>query len=408
MAMDIIRKEKKEIIWLGLPNDLTQDLESYQNEKQMIQARLLQKKKALQEMVLRQTALKNLIQRNKAREEALVANAVAAGLPPASVLPSSQDILHLPFILINAPRDCRINCEMLEDRSHYFFEFDAPFLIHEDIEILRLMGLCQINPPLTPSTAASQAHSTGYSALTHVRYGSTAQHGPSSSKKISPGAAIHGKAHATGQGHSHALDAHEQQMNEFLNMTVEFPDIHELDFDALPDLDPLLTLFQEDPNFPPAASSIPLSGVAGFSTTFRHEDLSSSAATAEPSELSSYANSHTYPCYPLSSEPNKSRPSLSSSMNVAFDGLQFGSDSAAAMDENDMEALMQSKNYSSVHETPSKRCKLSSDAAYQTATYSSPAAPTAVASITVPDATTLETNPTLLAKQRNLRRKLPL
>ena len=51
------------------------------------------------------------------------------------------DRLQLPFILINAPRQCRVHCEMLEDRSQYFFEFDSPFLINEDIELLRLMGL---------------------------------------------------------------------------------------------------------------------------------------------------------------------------------------------------------------------------------------------------------------------------
>lgn len=143
MAMEIIRKEKKEIIWLGLPNGLMQDLEIVRKDKQSFQNRILQKKKILQEMILRQTALKNLIQRNKIREEQYISEAVSNGLDPATALPSSQDILHLPFILISAPRDCRVNCEMLEDRSHYYFEFDSPFMIHEDIEILKLMGLYQ-------------------------------------------------------------------------------------------------------------------------------------------------------------------------------------------------------------------------------------------------------------------------
>lgn len=143
MAMEIIRKEKKEIIWLGLPNGLMQDLEAVRKEKQSFQNRILQKKKMLQGMIFRQTALKNLIQRNSTREEQYISEAVSNGLDPSTVLPSSQDILHLPFILISASRDCRVNCEMLEDRSHYYFEFDSSFMIHEDIEILKLMGLYQ-------------------------------------------------------------------------------------------------------------------------------------------------------------------------------------------------------------------------------------------------------------------------
>lgn len=53
MAMDIIKKDKKEIVWLGLPNDLVQDLELCKNEKLMIQNRIVQKKKTLQEYIMR-------------------------------------------------------------------------------------------------------------------------------------------------------------------------------------------------------------------------------------------------------------------------------------------------------------------------------------------------------------------
>ena len=55
-----------------------------------------------------------------------------------------QDKLLLPFILISAPKDCRIDCEMLEDRTQYFFEFDMPFAIHEDMEVLKMLGLDKV------------------------------------------------------------------------------------------------------------------------------------------------------------------------------------------------------------------------------------------------------------------------
>ena len=51
MAMDIIRKDKKEIAWLGLPNDILQELEASEREKSMLQTRIYQKRKLLQDLI---------------------------------------------------------------------------------------------------------------------------------------------------------------------------------------------------------------------------------------------------------------------------------------------------------------------------------------------------------------------
>ena len=120
--MNIIKKEKKEISWIGFPSDATQDDSMYLNEKKNIERRIQQKRKKLQELLYRQIAIKQLIERNSKAE-------------------TETDCLFLPFVLINAPKDCRINCEMLDDRSSYLFDFDQPYVINEDIEVLRLMNL---------------------------------------------------------------------------------------------------------------------------------------------------------------------------------------------------------------------------------------------------------------------------
>ena len=51
MAMDIIRKDKKEIAWLGLPNDILQELEASEREKSILQTRIYQKRKLLQDLI---------------------------------------------------------------------------------------------------------------------------------------------------------------------------------------------------------------------------------------------------------------------------------------------------------------------------------------------------------------------
>ena len=124
MAIDVIAKDKKEIRWLGLPNDLASDLRMLEAEKAAAEKRLQEKKKSLNELLRRLVSLKSLINRNRRME--------AKG---------AVEKLALPFILINAPKDCRVHCEMLEDRTQYFFQFDSPFFINEDVEVLRLMGM---------------------------------------------------------------------------------------------------------------------------------------------------------------------------------------------------------------------------------------------------------------------------
>lgn len=125
MAIDIIRKEKKEIRWLGLPNETVDDLRELEIEKAALQERIGEKSRNLKEILRRCISLKNLIDRNS--ETNLIVN--------------TSNKLSLPFILISSARDCHVHCEMLEDRTQYFFEFNTSFQINEDIELMRLMGL---------------------------------------------------------------------------------------------------------------------------------------------------------------------------------------------------------------------------------------------------------------------------
>lgn len=124
MAIDIICKEKKEIRWLGLPNEAAEDLRALENERLALQERIAEKNRNLREILRRCISLKNLIDRNATEQKH-----------------QQGDKLSLPFILISAARDCHVHCEMLEDRTQYFFEFNTAFQINEDIELMRLMGL---------------------------------------------------------------------------------------------------------------------------------------------------------------------------------------------------------------------------------------------------------------------------
>ncbi|KAK2090441.1 Transcription factor Dp-2 [Saguinus oedipus] len=162
MAMNIISKEKKEIKWIGLPTNSAQEcqnLEVIQGksltprnchsnwgeekckrvtkniEKQRRIERIKQKRAQLQELLLQrndQIAFKNLVQRNRQNEQQNQG-------PPAL-----NSTIQLPFIIINTSRKTVIDCSISSDKLlqfEYLFNFDNTFEIHDDIEVLKRMGM---------------------------------------------------------------------------------------------------------------------------------------------------------------------------------------------------------------------------------------------------------------------------
>nr|KAF6375562.1 transcription factor Dp-1 [Pipistrellus kuhlii] len=129
MAMNIISKEKKEIKWIGLPTNSAQECQNLEVERQRRLERIKQKQSQLQELILQQIAFKNLVQRNRQAEQ-------QANRPPP---PNS--VIHLPFIIVNTSKKTVIDCSISNDKFEYLFNFDNTFEIHDDIEVLKRMGM---------------------------------------------------------------------------------------------------------------------------------------------------------------------------------------------------------------------------------------------------------------------------
>lgn len=125
MAMNIISKEKKEIRWIGLPTNSTQECFDLEQEKQERLKRIKIKKQQLRDLLLQQIAFKNLVERNKSFAQ----------------LPTANAIIKLPFIIVNTDKATVIDCSISNDKSEYLFNFDNTFEIHDDIEVLKRMGL---------------------------------------------------------------------------------------------------------------------------------------------------------------------------------------------------------------------------------------------------------------------------
>ncbi|XP_067007770.1 transcription factor Dp-1 isoform X2 [Anabrus simplex] len=128
MAMNIISKEKKEIRWLGLPTNSLQECLNLEKDKLRRMERIKFKTQQLHDLIMQQISFKNLVERNRQMEKQV-------GVPP----PNSA--IQLPFIIVNTSKKTVIDCSISNDKMEYLFKFDDKFEIHDDIEVLKRMGM---------------------------------------------------------------------------------------------------------------------------------------------------------------------------------------------------------------------------------------------------------------------------
>ncbi len=173
MAMGIILKQKKEIIWKGLPETDVDETPMLQSQLERRAASVAAKRRVVRDLILQQLSFRRLVQRNKLAE----AEARAQGLhmhessgpkpldydedgadgaaggggghgghdmddgpPPPPGRPRS--VIHLPFITLSTQDTATIQLDIdTPHRREARATFDEPFLVHDEKEILRQMRL---------------------------------------------------------------------------------------------------------------------------------------------------------------------------------------------------------------------------------------------------------------------------
>ena len=123
MAMDIISKEKKEILWKGLPSNVHHDLGLLKREGQYLESEIERKRESLRELLVQQVCFRNLVEHNRKSEH------------------KDEEKIPLPFIVVNTHSTAVIQCEMSSDRTDVMFDFSMPFEINDDNTILKRLGM---------------------------------------------------------------------------------------------------------------------------------------------------------------------------------------------------------------------------------------------------------------------------
>ncbi|GMR32319.1 hypothetical protein PMAYCL1PPCAC_02514, partial [Pristionchus mayeri] len=130
MAMNIIEKEKKEIRWVGLPTSSVQECRRLEEEKARRAERIKEKTDSLFDLVMQLVAYKSLVERNRERER-------------VEGRPVENSVLYLPFVVVNTDKRTGVECNISTDKCEYVFNFDHPFEIQDDIEVLKRLGFAQ-------------------------------------------------------------------------------------------------------------------------------------------------------------------------------------------------------------------------------------------------------------------------
>jgi hypothetical protein len=144
MAMDVIVKRKKDIIWQGLPATAAQDVALLRRELDQRQREVERKRGTLQELLAQHVCFRNLVAHNAARRQAQPQPPPPAARAAAAVESSSSKNDHkipLPFIVINTSSAAIIQCNMSRDLTDVMFDFTLPFEINDDNTILKRMGM---------------------------------------------------------------------------------------------------------------------------------------------------------------------------------------------------------------------------------------------------------------------------
>lgn len=172
--MDIIAKDKKDIIWRGLPRfgdnpeddeDQEEDEEdvkqapppppaqtdasqpmytdaaeydehefaAMQRERDYLEAEVARKQEAMREILVQQVCFRNLVMRNQRREYP------QPGGPHKP--PPADEKIPTPFIICNTRPSAVVQCDMNKEKTDVMFEFDSPFEINDDNTILKRMAM---------------------------------------------------------------------------------------------------------------------------------------------------------------------------------------------------------------------------------------------------------------------------
>ncbi|KAJ3034002.1 hypothetical protein HDV00_005579 [Rhizophlyctis rosea] len=151
MAMGIIIKSRKEIRWVGLPNQdaRRREIESLKKRNAELRSLINRERKLRDEKMSRVRTdvdmmraaqkLHNLAKFNISREgytPVAMTRGSNASTPTGAAPEADEKIIYMPFIVMQCHRDTDIDINVDEDRNQCFLTFNDQFVVHKDVDLV--------------------------------------------------------------------------------------------------------------------------------------------------------------------------------------------------------------------------------------------------------------------------------
>ncbi|KAK0407539.1 hypothetical protein QR680_019252 [Steinernema hermaphroditum] len=131
IAADLISRDNKTLRFIGNPS-VNSEKEVRKLSENLIKRReeVNRKKEELRNLVCQMVSYKTLVERNRALEHVYGR-------------PRSGSIIHSPTIFITTNKYTNVDVAVAEDKSEYLFQFDGPFELHDDVDLMKRIGLAR-------------------------------------------------------------------------------------------------------------------------------------------------------------------------------------------------------------------------------------------------------------------------
>ncbi|KAK0408359.1 hypothetical protein QR680_003906 [Steinernema hermaphroditum] len=127
-AANIVSKDNKTVRFIGASVNARLQIREMNANAMKRREEVTRKKTELRNLVCQMASYRNLLERNRAAER-------------IHGRPQSETTIPVPNIIVTTDRFTNVDVGITDDKTEYLFQFDRPFQVYDDIDLMKRLGL---------------------------------------------------------------------------------------------------------------------------------------------------------------------------------------------------------------------------------------------------------------------------